>query len=378
MEKSNLNSKSISHFKGFHALRFFAALMVVFHHAESLRKDHGLEHLKAYSFFNNGDSAVTFFFVLSGFLITYLLEKEFQERGKIAVGWFYWKRVVRIWPLYFLLLIIGLGIQPALLQACGLLYEIPYSFGETWYFFLFFVPGLVTYYFGNHLLEPLWSIGVEEVFYVLWAPIYRFLRRFLIVIIISIVLLKLLVMFWIDSGKLHGVWAFLWRTHQFEAMALGGGAALVFYHFGDRFQSRVLRLIGIIVFVLFGTIFLTNQFNWPRVLHHYLFDWTFFKSVCYALLLLCLNFMPKIQSLLSNKIFEWGGNVSYGIYMLHLVVLTGTIEVAKVWSPSLPFFLDEVLYYLLSIGLTLLCAQLSSKTIEKFFLRFRSRFQPRD
>jgi peptidoglycan/LPS O-acetylase OafA/YrhL len=378
MEKSNWNSKTISHFKGFHALRFFAALMVVFHHAESLRKDHGLEHLKAFSFFNNGTTAVTFFFVLSGFLITYLLEKEFRERGKIAIGWFYWKRVVRIWPLYFLLLIIGLGIQPALLQAFGLPYEMPYSFGDSWYFFLLFVPGLVTYYFGNHLLEPLWSIGVEEVFYVLWAPIYRFLRRFLVVIIIGIVLFKLVVLFWIDSGKLQGVWAFLWRTHQFESMALGGGAALIYYHFGNRFQPRRMRQIGVLAFVLFISIFLTNQLNWSPTLYNYLFDWPLFKSLCFALLLLCLNFMPPFQNVLSNKICEWGGSISYGIYMLHLVVLTGTIEVAKAWSTSLPFLLDELFFYALTIGLTLLCAQISNKTIEKFFLRFRSRFQPHD
>ena len=378
MEKSNWNSKTISHFKGFHGLRFFAALMVVFHHAESLRKDHGLEHLKAFSFFNNGTTAVTFFFVLSGFLITYLLEKEFRERGKIAVGWFYWKRVVRIWPLYFFLLIIGLGIQPALLQAFGLPYEMPYSFGDSWYFFLLFVPGLVTYYFGNHLLEPLWSIGVEEVFYVLWAPIYRFLRRFLVMIIIGIVLFKLVVLFWIDSGKLQGVWAFLWRTHQFESMALGGGAALIYYHFGNRFQPRRMRQIGVLAFVLFISIFLTNQLNWSPTLHNYLFDWPLFKSICFALLLLCLNFMPPFQNVLSNKICEWGGSISYGIYMLHLVVLTGTIEVAKAWSTSLPFLLDELFFYASTIGLTLLCAQISNKTIEKFFLRFRSRFQPHD
>jgi peptidoglycan/LPS O-acetylase OafA/YrhL len=378
MQKNNLKSQSITHFKGFHALRFFAALMVVFHHAESLRKDHGLDHLKAFSFFNNGDSAVTFFFVLSGFLITYLLEKEFQERGKIALGWFYWKRVVRIWPLYFLLLIIGLGIQPALLHLFGLPYEMPYSLGETWYFFVFFVPGLVTYYFGNHLLEPLWSIGVEEVFYLLWAPIYRFLHRFLVVIIIGIVLFKLLVMFWIDEGNLQGVWAFLWRTHQFEAMALGAAAALALYHFGDHILARVMRVVGIIVFVLFGIVFLTNQLNWSPHWHKYLFDWPLFKSMCFALLLVCLNFMPKVQTFLGNRIFEWGGSISYGIYMLHLVVLTGMIEVTKFFSSFMPFVMEEILFYTITIGFTLVVAHISNKTIEAYFLRFRTWLQPRD
>jgi peptidoglycan/LPS O-acetylase OafA/YrhL len=351
--------------------------MVVFHHAESLRKDHGLDHLKDFSFFNNGTTAVTFFFVLSGFLITYLLEKEYQNHGKISVKWFYWKRVVRIWPLYFFLLIIGLGIQPALLHFFGLPYEMPYGLGETWYFFLFFVPGLVTFYFGNHLLEPLWSIGVEEVFYVLWAPIYRFLRRLLVIIIIAIILFKLLALVFIESGMIQGVWAFLLRTHQFESMALGGGTALFFYHFGDRLNTQIMRRLGVFGSVLFLGIFLTSRFNWPPRIFTYLFDWPFFKSICFALVLLCLNYMPRLQKMLSAKFLEWGGSVSYAIYMLHLVILTGTIEVAKAWNNKLPFILDELLFYFISIGLTLLCAQLSSKTIEKYFMRFRSRFQPR-
>lgn len=58
--------------------------------------------------FRNGGHAVTFFFVLSGFLITYLLLKERERMGTIKVKKFYLKRVLRIWPLYFLLIFIGL------------------------------------------------------------------------------------------------------------------------------------------------------------------------------------------------------------------------------------------------------------------------------
>jgi len=43
-------------------------------------------------------------------------------------------------------------------------YEMPYTLGQTWYWFVFFLPGMVTFLYGSHFLEPLWSIGVEEVF----------------------------------------------------------------------------------------------------------------------------------------------------------------------------------------------------------------------
>ena len=65
--------KRIKYFEGLSALRFFAAYFVVLHHAEQIRRKYEMVHLKDYSFFNNGSIAVTFFFVLSVFLITYLL-----------------------------------------------------------------------------------------------------------------------------------------------------------------------------------------------------------------------------------------------------------------------------------------------------------------
>lgn len=93
--------QTISHFYNFNALRFVAAFLVVLHHAESLRKDHRLFHLKDFGLFQNGANAVTFFFVLSGFLITYLLLKEQGKTATISIKHFYLKRVLRIWPFLF-------------------------------------------------------------------------------------------------------------------------------------------------------------------------------------------------------------------------------------------------------------------------------------
>ena len=108
--------RSIKHFKGLDSLRFFAAYLVVLHHAEQIRMTYGLFNLKQYSLFNNGGLAVTFFFVLSGFLISYLLLKEQFGKGTISVKKFYFRRVLRIWPLYFLLILIGTLLLPYILD----------------------------------------------------------------------------------------------------------------------------------------------------------------------------------------------------------------------------------------------------------------------
>ncbi|MDC1189104.1 acyltransferase family protein, partial [Flavobacteriales bacterium] len=73
--------QSIKYFSGLNALRFFAAFLVVLHHAEQVKLKYGVFNLKEFSLFNNGGLAVTFFFVLSGFLITFLLLKEHAKKN---------------------------------------------------------------------------------------------------------------------------------------------------------------------------------------------------------------------------------------------------------------------------------------------------------
>jgi len=64
--------KNISLFQGLNALRFLAAFLVVMHHSETIKRKNGIENFEWLGLFKNGGNAVTFFFVLSGFLTTYL------------------------------------------------------------------------------------------------------------------------------------------------------------------------------------------------------------------------------------------------------------------------------------------------------------------
>ncbi|MBL7775483.1 MAG: acyltransferase, partial [Saprospiraceae bacterium] len=165
--------QQIKYFKGLNALRFFAAYLVVLHHAEQIRLKNGLFNLKGLPLFNNGGIAVTFFFVLSGFLISYLLLKEQRETNTVSIKKFYARRMLRIWPLYYLLVFIGTLIVPFFLGLIGHSYEMPYAFKDVILYYIFFSPFMVNVLFGHHFLEPLWSIGVEEVFYILWAPMFK-------------------------------------------------------------------------------------------------------------------------------------------------------------------------------------------------------------
>jgi peptidoglycan/LPS O-acetylase OafA/YrhL len=114
--------KNISTFQGLNALRFIAAFLVVMHHSETIKRKNEIENYEWLGLFRNGSNAVTFFFVLSGFLITYLLLKESGKTGDVKIKNFYIKRVLRIWPLYFLLIFIGTIGLPIIFH----FFEVPY------------------------------------------------------------------------------------------------------------------------------------------------------------------------------------------------------------------------------------------------------------
>lgn len=367
-----MDFQGISHFNRFNAFRFIAASLVLLHHAESLREQFGLFNLKAYGLFRNGSNAVTFFFVLSGFLITYLLLKELKASGTIGIKRFYLKRVFRIWPLYYLLVIIGALIQPVLIKSLGLTYQMPYTFGETWYYFVFFFPGLVTFYFGSHLLEPLWSIGVEEIFYLIWAPLFRFFKKRLIWVFMGVILLKVFLFLWVDYNTVPPVIRYLVRILQFESMALGALAAYVLFYFGERFPEKIIRRIRIAASLL-TLLLISYRFMPVPVIETFLSSNSFaplVKSLVFALLLGSIAFENRPSRFFDSKIANYLGDISYGIYMYHLLILTGVVEILKV--VRINPLLDSLLYYVLAFAFTLVIAGLSRRYFEARFLRMKS------
>ena len=90
-------------------IRVIAALLVVFHHVEQYKAKFGWSNIWSHSFVREiGGNAVSIFFVLSGFLISYLLLAEKRKTGEVQLKKFYFRRILRIWPLYFLMLILGI------------------------------------------------------------------------------------------------------------------------------------------------------------------------------------------------------------------------------------------------------------------------------
>lgn len=371
---------NIIHFKGLNALRFFAAYFVVLHHAEQIRFKYGLFNLNAYTFFNNGGIAVIFFFVLSGFLISYLLLKEQHFTKKISVKNFYIKRVLRIWPLYYLLVFIGLVAIPFLIQKIGYDYEMPYRFKDVILYFVLFCPFSVNMLFGHHLLEPLWSIGVEEIFYLIWAPVFKFLKKHILFILFGIILLKLLISTTLYYLDINNVFSQTINVLKFEAMAIGRlGAYYIFNRKKEidesMFFSKPVQIVFIIYLLLRLTCvqFLTDNTLFFRILYEtpILSSYLLMFSFIWLIINISLNKNSVIK--LENKTLNYFGEISYGIYMYHMIIIFMLILFLKNFLNDLSPTVSTVVFYFVLSLLVLFVSFLSKILFEDYFLKLKQK-----
>src|SRR5829696_7632206 len=157
-------------------LRFVAFLAVFMHHAlprdAGLYIRHGLSPAATQWLLTAkeaGAFGLDLFFALSAYLITELLLREHETRGSFSVSAFYVRRALRIWPLYFTFLAFTVFVVPTFFPAesFGLIYIVSFSlFVGNWVCATNGIPFSVA--------GPLWSISVEEQFYIGWPLLLRF------------------------------------------------------------------------------------------------------------------------------------------------------------------------------------------------------------
>ena len=369
--------KSITHFKGLNTLRFLAASLVVLHHSATIGRKYELFDIEWFSLFRGGENAVRFFFVLSGFLITYLLLKERNQTKTISIKSFYLRRIKRIWPLYFLLIFIGTIFLPFFFSIFNIDYEMPYTLSQTWYYFLFFFPILVLFNYGNHFLEPLWSIGVEEVFYLIWAPLFKFFKKSLIPIL-CIIAIKLLLSIFIQIQGIdisNNIYAFLIHNYSFETMAIGAlGAYLLFNCKNKNLENTLLfsKPIKYIIYLLV-VVYLCFNINIDTPIWNFVFKTPVLSPllVSFLYLYIIISYPLSFKEKKENKALFLLGEISYGIYMYHMGVMFAVVLVFSKIKALLPTPLLITLFLLTTFTLTIIVSYLSKRYFENLFQRKR-------
>lgn len=360
-------------FPNLNSFRGIAALMVVFSHIEYQKP--GLNFTPLYSIYIQsaiGAIGVTCFFVLSGFLITWLLLSEGNRKGKIDIRKFYLRRVFRIWPLFFLVLIIAYFILPS-----HLLYN-----KEGFILNLFFLTN-IAYMLEliPTLFHPLWSIGVEEQFYLFWPHIFKSNK---IKVILNSCLLLLVLVYGVkvisilgpriinlDFWELLRGWSYLTR---FDSMIMGGITSILYYNHlkgglkFDYYKILISKKVELVNFVLLITYLLgVLIFELPVI--HQLF------SILVSIFILNLATNPNRIISIEAKILNFVGKISYGVYLIHNVIIFYVyriiIDYFQVEHLSLFW---NIIVYITVLGITFLLSHFVFKFYETPFLKLKSKY----
>ncbi len=337
---------------GITALRLFAALAVIIGHIELMKTmfvlpslyydlnniytaapiqyiTQGKIHWSAPLISHLGFNAVVFFFVLSGFLITHVLISETKKTGTFSIRQFYWRRVVRIWPLY--LLLIGFAFLAGAIDWPLFNYPNPFDWHEHQLFFvashILFSPNVALLFIPSiGMLGHLWSIGVEEHFYLFWPLLLRKIKQHTNGILIfgafwmvSKIVVKLLVIrFHLPLQPL----ALYLILNKFECMALGGYLAFVFHDNSSLVNYFIFRHLNKLL--LFNAlIFALSAYCLPEQWAN--FNYLFVSSLS-GLLIFKVSQTKERHWLNHNWIMQLG-NASYAIYIVHFPIVLGVINV---------------------------------------------------
>jgi peptidoglycan/LPS O-acetylase OafA/YrhL len=341
---------------GLHGLRAIAAIAVVFQHVNNTLHE---VNVKLFRHLELGDFAVTVFFTLSGFLITFLLLKEKEKTGDVSIKEFYIRRILRIWPLYFFYLaiaivtaqIVGKQPEPWLLPVV-LLFASNYS---------------MTFFKGYPYAGHYWSLGVEEQFYLFWPWLIKLSKR-PILAIVGFFIFYMLVKAGLRQvfGNVSDAYMFLKFT-RFDCMAIGGmGAWALWKGYLSRIQARWIWL-GIEVFGWALLVAMSGE--WLHVSVMFDQDLT---GLATMLIIFNLVANPRPLMRLENRLWRYLGGISFGIYVWHLILIAMNVAILKHWAMS--DALKITLFYVFVCSETLLLAHLSNRYLEAPFLRLKERF----
>jgi peptidoglycan/LPS O-acetylase OafA/YrhL len=351
-------------------IRGIAVLLVVFFHGFGFR--YGLHGLSGFpklfvAATLPGWMGVNLFFVLSGFLITGILldtktRADYYRR-------FYVRRALRILPLYYAVLLLL-----AVLTRTGLVNRhASWAYLTLSFFYLSNVTGL----FGvASQYTVLWSLAVEEHFYLLWPTAVRWLsgRRVATAGVAICILCPILRMFYLIRGYEAGA-GYTWLV----ADGLGLGAVLAVLargRWGTR--ARMWRVAGILFsasLLMFGAgypfgIFLSRRFL-GVTLRGTALNLLFAGTIALALLVGTSSW----KALVNRPVLQFFGEISYGVYLIHMLVFDLEDGILDRWFPNMRevtgHFASMVLLFGIAASFTVAIAYLSRWYFEEPFLRLK-------
>lgn len=313
-----------------------------------------------------GFVGVDFFFVISGFLISYQLFRlndsvsEGRIKPLVSIKHFLIRRGLRIFPAYYLVVILATIFNKGEIRD-AFLYNISYT--SNFYF--------IHVQNWSSTFSPFWSLSVEEHFYLFWPIALLLLRkRFIPFLILGIVLFSVAFRYFsfVSTGDYFTV--YIHTLSCLDLFMYGGALAYYLYtsrqHFLNFFSKPPVKfaiLIGIALCYLSVVVF--DESN--------LYAWVFFRIIfgllCAGLLaLLVVGFKGLAKRVFEHKWLVYGGKLSYSIYLLHNFVPGILIALKKI---GLPIGLEFLIYFIVTVLLSWILHRFVEKPIRRLGERYR-------
>lgn len=321
MSTINEKIKKRIYFENLDGLRFLCFFSVFLYHSfyteNQLLIASPIYHFIKRDLFGNGNIGVNFFFVLSGFLITYLLIEEKKINGQINLKNFWLRRILRIWPLFFFCVFFGFILFPSIKTLFG---QIPSENANPIYYltfinnFDFIKNGLP----DSSVLGVLWSVAIEEQFYLVWPIIlFIFPLKKLWIPFVVIIISSLLFRSFNDDPILH-------EYHTLSCigdMTIGASGAWLII-LSDKFKNFIVFLTKSKILVIYSIFLFVFLFRDDLLFSNYTLR--IFERIVIAVVIL---FIILEQSFSKYSLFKMSnfkhlsnlGIITYGLYCLHFI-----------------------------------------------------------
>lgn len=311
---------------------------------------------------------VPFFFTLSSFLITYRLLQEKEITGKINIIKFYRNRILRIWPPYFLLIITCFVFIPLVNAALG----IPQPNLPAISPFLFFYANFYIIAHGSAFtfsLVILWSISIEEQFYLVWCWLLKFIELKWFYFFLAVVF----------AGSILFSYSYIFIAHHpatdltihsfFILQNFCTGAAIAYTCSRKKKIFALLEKTPAIIFILPYLILIFSNYFIKEII-----TCNVIKTICYSIIIYDQTFNTK-RIFNAGKIpfINYLGKISYGLYLYHAVVFVVLQKQLHLFNYSGQYFLSTNLWHMtIAFIITFLISHLSYKFIETKFLALKA------
>jgi peptidoglycan/LPS O-acetylase OafA/YrhL len=347
-------------------IRGVAILLVVFFH-----------NFNFVSYFAFGWLGVDLFFVLSGFLISNILITTLDQKHSLRN--FYIKRILRIFPLYYSVLIFVLIILPGFFSFKD---ELQFYLNNQWWFWCCLQNWLFVLKIPEqtNILLHFWSLAVEEQFYLIWPITMLIIRKPKPLLLLLAILLAAILILRIAIWHLHVEHLSYFSLYTFtriDGICIGCMLALIMELDKDFLRRNLTAIVGVLTALNFSFFFLNraNAFTFP------FFAFVGYTTIALLFALLVYEIVLEqnkiINSIFSNKLLIFFGRLSFGFYIFHwpiYVALNPNLVSFFTFKINITPFTSQLLSSLICTSAGLCISVISYYYFEMYFLKLKARF----